>query len=480
MPDNMPLVTALINYAKDNVYPLHTPGHKGGRIISPEFVQLLTDYALQIDVSLMHELDDLHSPDGCIAAAQDLAAQLYHSDSTHFAVNGTSGAWQALILGTFAPGAKILVARNMHRSLQGALLLGQYQTVFLNPEYCSDFDISLQITPASVANAFEQHPDIQGVLLTSPTYYGLTADIVQIANIAHQNNAVLLVDEAHGAHLGFCDMLPASALVLGADAVVQSTHKSLSSLTQTSMLHLKHANLPYKRIAQMFSLLTTTSPNYWLLASLDASRALMHSRGTQLMTKAFYTACAFREALSTIDNIDVFTLSQLDTPDSIAAQDITKVLINTRRTGYTGVQIGEYLREQGFAVELVDPFNVLFLLTFADDLNALLTVVDKLKALTPKAPLPKLAIPRTPLPQQAASIAEAFYGRRKKVSLASAVGQVLAESITFYPPGIALLMPGEILSQDCYNYIRYMLDIGVTVSACQDTTLQTIQILDLQ
>ena len=480
MPDNMPLVTALINYAKDNVYPLHTPGHKGGRMIAPEFIQLLTDYALQIDVSLMHELDDLHSPDGCIAAAQDLAAKLYRADSTHFAVNGTSGAWQALILGTFAPGAKLLVARNMHRSLQGALLLGQYQSVFISPEYCPEFDISLQVTPAAIAKAFSQHPDIQGVLLTSPTYYGLTADIKQIASIVHQHNAVLLIDEAHGAHLGFCDMLPTPALTLGADAVVHSTHKSLSSLTQTSMLHLKHTNLPYQRIAQMFSLLTTTSPNYWLLASLDAARFLMQSRGTQLMTKAFNNACAFRKTLTSITNLEVFTLKHFSSYNSVKAQDITKVLINTRRIGYTGVQVGEYLREQGFAVELVDPCNVLFLLTFADDLNALLRVAEKLQALPPKNPLPKFNLPNPPIPQQAANLAKAFYGRRKTVNLTDAIGKALAESITFYPPGIALLMPGEILNKDCYNYIQHMLDIGVTVSACQDTTLNTIQIMDLE
>lgn len=472
----MPILQAMKNYAQADVYPLHTPGHKGGRCLNREYQHLLGPAALAIDVSLMQELDDLHAPEGCIALAQQLAAETFGADKSFFAVNGTSGALQALLLGSFQPGDKLLIARNMHRSLLAALVLANYQVRFLQPEYQADFAISLQVKPEQVAQALAQEPDIKGVLLTSPNYYGLSADIAQIAQITHAYGAVLLVDEAHGAHLGFSEKFPAPALSLGADAVAQSTHKSLSSLTQTSMLHLKSARLDYQRITAMMSMLTTTSPNYLLLASLDAARYLMQTQGAELLERAWQMANKLRQQLKAIPGLTVLELQDC-AGESVVSQDISKILLKVSGLGYTGVEFGQLLRQAGYAVELVDAHNVLLLLSYAEEPSRLAGLVQVIRALPQRSPKSVSTLPKLELPERGFDFGKAFYAPRERVLFKEAVGRIAAESIVFYPPGIACILPGEILSKYCLQYCQQMVQLGVAVTGCQDSSLQYLEVL---
>ena len=278
----MPLVAAMLKYKKEQVYPFHTPGHKGGRGMEPLLAGELGAGALQMDVSLMAELDDIHCPEGCIAAAQTLAAQLYGSDRCFFAVNGTTQAIQAMLMTAVKPGGKVLIPRNAHRSVAGGLLLGDLEPVYVLPQFDAVFGINTQVTAGQVEEALQKDPSIKAVFLTSPNYYGQAADIKTIAQIAHKYGAALLVDEAHGPHLGFSELLPPSSMECGADACAQSTHKILGAMTQCSMLHVQGRRLDLKRAADVMSLLTTTSPNYLLMASLDAARFQLATGGRQI------------------------------------------------------------------------------------------------------------------------------------------------------------------------------------------------------
>ena len=261
--------------------------------------------SVQMDVSLMSELDDIHEPETYIKEAQELAAQTYGSDACFWAVNGTSQAIHAMLLTALNPGEKLLLPRNAHRSVAGGLVLGGIEAVYLQPEYQPEFGIQMQVTVQQIEAALAQDSKIKAVLLTSPNYYGVAADVQAIADCCHAHNAVLLVDEAHGPHLGFSELLPPSALQCGADACAQSTHKILGAMTQCSMLHVQGARLDLQRAADVMSLLTTTSPNYLLMASLDAARAQVQAYGGEMAASAVQAAAKLRRLCAAYSGLRV-------------------------------------------------------------------------------------------------------------------------------------------------------------------------------
>ena len=477
-----PLCEAVFNYEKEKVYPLHTPGHKGGRGMDKSLLAALGKRAAAIDVSLMSELDDLHCPEGCLREAQDLAAELYGSDRCFFAVNGTTGAIHAMLISSLKPGEKVLIPRNAHRSVAGALVIGGLEAVFLPPEYDTFFGIDTQITAEAVTNALSSDPNIKAVLITSPNYYGMAADLKAIAEIAHSRGTVLLVDEAHGAHLGFSAALPPSALQCGADACAQSTHKTLGALTQCSMLHVQGERIDLQRVAAAMSLLTTTSPNYLLMASLDAARAQLAEKGAEMAEAALAVAEKLREALRSIEGLKILD-SRILARSEVAAFDGTKVTVNVAGLGITGIEAGNILRENGLAVELVDRNNVLFLLTYADDnqeINSIIykisEIFQKIKAQN-KPKLPPAANCELPVAQQVLPPRQAFYVEAEEVAFCEAVGRISSEQISFYPPGIPVIIPGELVTKEILNYCQRMLALGLPVSGPIDGTLTKIQVV---
>lgn len=472
---DMPILRAMEQYLSRSVYPLHTPGHKGGRSIAPDFAKLLGSRALAIDVSLMgEELGNLHLPSGCIQASQELAAELYGAARTYFCVNGSSGALQAMLLGALEPGDTLIAARNMHCSAMTALILAEIQTVFINNPLIAEFGIAGQITPQQVRAALQAHPKAKAVFITSPTYHGIVADVAGIVRVAEEYGAMVLVDEAHGAHLYFSELLPAGALHYDVAAAVQSTHKTLSSLTQTSMFHVRLRNKYGRRMGQMHSLLTSTSPNYLLLASLDAAAYLMRTQGRELMEKAYVLAERLRCQLKAIKGLRV--LSQADLADGDLL-DPTKVLINVRELGYTGTQVAAYLLEHGYNPELADDGNVLFLLTYAEDAAELDRLVQLLRMLPPKMSNNTVTLPVLQIPIRRLSIHQAYYAQWESIPRAEAIGRTVAESIVFYPPGIATLLPGEVFTAQCAEYCSQMLALGVSLTGCADPTLQAIRVI---
>lgn len=475
---SMPLIEAMLQYKSEDVYPLHTPGHKGGRGMQRLLRQELGG-SVQMDVSLMSELDDIHEPETYIKEAQELAAQTYGSDTCFWAVNGTSQAIHAMLLTALNPGEKLLLPRNAHRSVAGGLVLGGIEAVYLQPEYQPEFGIQMQVTVQQIEEALAQDSKIKAVLLTSPNYYGVAADVRAIADCCHAHNAVLLVDEAHGPHLGFSELLPPSALQCGADACAQSTHKILGAMTQCSMLHVQGARLDLQRAADVMSLLTTTSPNYLLMASLDAARAQVQVYGKEMAAAAVQAAakllslCAAYSGLRVMEAADCGGL-QLDS---------TKVTVNFAAWGYTGVEVGELFREARVAVELVDAYNVLFLVTYADvttdydeALARIAAVLNKMQA-QKRAPLQLAAAAKVPQTQAVLSLRDVFYRAKKAVPLAEAAGKICGEQVSFYPPGIPVLLPGELVTEEIIAYCRAQKELGLPVSGPADSSLQTIRVI---
>ena len=474
----MPLVEAMLKYKEENIYPFHTPGHKGGRGMESLLRNELGE-SVKVDVSLMSELDDIHEPETYIKEAQDLAAQTYGSDACFWAVNGTSQAIHAMLMTALRPGEKVLLPRNAHRSVAGGLILGGIEATFMQPDYCEAFGINFQVQPQDVEAALEKDASIKAVLLTSPNYYGVAADVEAIAKICHARNVVLLVDEAHGPHLGFSELLPKSALQCGADACAQSTHKILGAMTQCSMLHVQGQRLSVERAADVMSVLTTTSPNYLLMASLDAARAQLQVRGKEMAEAAVRVANKLREVCNKYAGLKLLTEADCGG----LKLDTTKVTVNFAEWGYTGIEAGDLFRKEGIAVELVDAQNVLFLVTYADvteDYQEALAKIDAVlknmeankrdRAMAPEAQ----DVPSTTM---AMPLREVFYGEKEALLLEESVGKICGEQVSFYPPGIPVLLPGEVITKEIIAYCKMMKDLGLPVSGPADGSLKTIRVV---
>lgn len=482
MTVRQPLVEAMLRYKEQQVYPLHTPGHKGGRGMAEPLKTELGAAALQLDVSLMAELDDIHQPEGCLKEAQDLAAQLYGSDACFFCVNGTTEAIQAMLMTALNPGDKILIPRNAHRSVFSGLVLAGAEPIYVTPQYLPEFNLEGQVTAEQIEQTFTQYPDLKAVFLTSPNYYGLAADVKTIAKIAHAHGAVLLVDEAHGPHLGFNTALPPSALQSGADACAQSTHKITGAMTQCSMLQVKQEHLDLQRAKDTMSLLTTTSPNYLLMASLDAARAQLEEQGFQMMEHALQATQVLRTAILKVPGLKLLD-EQVIGQAGIDAVDLTKVVVNFRDLGMTGIDAAACLRKQKFAVELADAENILFLVTYADWQQEWPQVVRGIVQALQKMPQGKsrthtsVKLPHADAVATEVSPREAFYGEKETVSLAAAAGRICAESIAFYPPGIPVILPGEIFTETIIQYCQEMLPYHLVIHGAADKSLATVRVL---
>lgn len=466
-----PIAAAMQKYSSDGVLPFHTPGHKQGRGAHEFLRELLTAEGLRQEVSLMEELDDLHAPQTCIKEAQALAAKLWHADETIFFVNGTTSAVQAMIFGTLKAGDLIMIPRNAHRSVIAGLILSGAIPIFLPVEFDEEFNLPLNVSVDTIERAIKRFPQAKAILLVSPNYYGVATDLEKISRLVHAAGMILLIDEAHGAHLTFCDELPTSAMEAGADLAAQSTHKILGSLTQTSMLMIKKS-VDVERVKMAASLLQTTSPNQLLLASLDIARLQMELDGREKICAAVELSKKLRGEIKKIHGLKAF--------DAVKnfALDATKVTVNVQGLGLTGQEAEKILRRDlKVQCELSDAANLLFLITYADDAEIIFKLVEALKLL-PRGSREKFLSPSLSAEISLAELSprETFYSPVEVVPLKKSVGRICAEEITFYPPGIPLLMPGEKIAAQVVELIereKFLRVIGAV-----DKTLSTIKVVN--
>ena len=442
----------------------------------------------------MEELDDLHEPTGCIEEAQDLAAALYGADAAFFAVNGTTGAIHAMLVAALSPGDAVLVPRNVHRSVFGGLVLADARPVYIEPIVDEALGIAHGLSTEVVREACRLHPEAKALLLVSPTYYGVASDVRAIAEIVHAAGMALLVDEAHGAHLAFSDDLPESAIAAGADLVAQSTHKLLGAMTQASLLLLREGRIEKERVQRAMSLLTSTSPNYLLLASLDIARLQMAEAGAAHLARAVGLARKLRREVNATPGLFSFGEERMGGAGAFAL-DPLKITVTVTGLGLTGAEAAHILRhEHKIEAELFDAQNVLFLLTYADTeesagrlLAALRSLAQRRTAQAATAVAAASAVPdggeaqavvRLPAaPPVAIPPREAFYRRSVPCRLREAAGRIAAETIAFYPPGIPVICTGEVFTAEVCRYIEAMAAAGLKVTGASDTSLRTLRVV---
>jgi arginine decarboxylase len=470
-----PLFDAMVSLAESRKVSFHTPGHKSGKGISTRFRKFVGPRIFSIDLTTLDEVDSLQNPTGVIKEAQELAAKASGADRSYFLVNGTTVGNHAMVASTTGPGDKVLIARNCHRSVLTGLIVSGAQPIFFQPAFDRDLKLTLNMTFETVKLAIDDNPGARALLITSPNYYGLCADIEKIIPYAHEKGLIVLMDEAHGPHLKFNPKLPKCALETGADMCVQSTHKIVGGMTQASMLHARSGRVNIDDITNTLKLLQTTSPSYILMASLDLARMQMATEGKKLLNRTIKLAEEARAEINKITGITCFTKERAKQAGMVD-MDVTKLTITVSDLGLSGYSVSHILNTRfGIQVEMADPFHVLVIVSIGDRQDDLNRLVEALRVIATETglqgallPLDKVH-PPTLRNRFAMTPREAFYSDTDMVSIDQAIGLVSAEIVTVYPPGIPLLVPGEEISHEAIDYLRNMAGLGAIIDGMNES-----------
>lgn len=443
--------------AQSNVYPFHMPGHKR---------QLSGFFPYELDITEIEEFDNLHHAEGILLEAQQHAAQMYGSQKAYYLVNGSTCGILAIISAATARGGRILVARNCHKAVYNAIYLRQLRAEYVYP-VATHYGIQGQILASDVEKKLEEYPDIEAVVITSPTYDGVVSDVQSIAKLAHEHGAALIVDEAHGAHFGLDEVFPDNATILGADAVIMSVHKTLPAPTQTALLHLCSDWIDAARVERFLGIYETSSPSYVLMAGIEESLQLAQKARGRRMEEYVSLLRKFREQTGALTVIRVPDAKDF-TEEEAFDYDIGKILIETNGA-LSGKKLQEILLNRyGLQTEMSSGNYVLAMTSFMDtkegferlaaalkEIDAALTGSKKKEIFSPKE------IYRQP--EKAMEIDEAQDGGAECITFSGAEGEVCADYIYLYPPGIPVIVPGEVFDAQTLDAIQKCQKLGLDV-----------------
>ena len=473
-----PVYQALKEYKAKRVVSFDVPGHKQGRG-NPYLTDFLGQQCMSVDVNSMKPLDNLCHPVGVIREAEELAADAFGAAHAFFMVNGTSSAVQAMVMSVCKAEEKIIMPRNVHRSAINALIVSGAIPVYADPGVNKSLGIPLGMSVRDVTAAIAAHPEAKAVLVNNPTYYGVCPDLTEIVRVAHAAGMKVLADEAHGTHFYFGENMPQSAMAAGADMAAVSMHKTGGSLTQSSFLLCAESVRP-GYVRQVINLTQTTSASYLLLSSLDISRRNLALNGRDIFRKVTEFAEYARGEINRIGGLYAFS-KELINGDSFYDFDVTKLSIHTRDIGLAGIEVYDILRDDyGIQIEFGDISNILAIISVGDrslELERLISALSEIKRLYARDPAGmfdhEYIEPEIVLTPQ-----EAFFAEKRSMPIARSEGQICAEFVMCYPPGIPILAPGERITSDILNYIAYAKEKGCFLTGTEDLTIQNINIVE--
>ena len=472
-----PIYEALLNHKKKRVVPFDVPGHKGGRG-TPLLTEFLGQDCLKVDVNSMKPLDNLCHPVSVILEAEKLAADAFGATHAFFMVGGTTSSVQAMIMTACKAGNKIILPRNVHRSVINALVVCGAEPVYVNPGLNKRLGIPLGMSKEDVEKAVLAHPDAKAVLVNNPTYYGICSDISEIVRIAHNAGMLVLADEAHGTHFYFGDNLPMPAIKAGADMAAVSMHKTGGSLTQSSFLLIgENVNQGYTR--QIINLTQTTSGSYLLMSSLDIARMNLALNGKEIFRKTLDLAEYARNEINKIGGYYAFG-RELINNDTIYDFDGTKLSVHTLDIGLAGIEVYDILRDEyEIQIEFGDLGNLLAIISAGDrafEIERLISALSEIKRL--------YAREKTGMfdheyinPEVVITPQKAFYGDKKSIPVKESEGLICGEFIMSYPPGIPILAPGERITKEIIEYIIYSKEKGCSLTGTEDKNAENINVL---
>ena len=476
--DHAPVLEALARFRGMRVVPFDVPGHKRGKG-NPELTAFLGEQCMSVDVNSMKPLDNLCHPISVIREGEELAADAFGAAHAFFMVGGTTSAVQSMVLSVCKRGDKLILPRNVHRSVINALILCGAIPVYVNPETDQRLGISLGMCLCNVEQAVRENPDAKAILVNNPTYYGVCSNLRAIVELAHRNNMYCLADEAHGTHFYFGEDLPLSAMAAGADLSSVSMHKSGGSLTQSSFL-LAGPGINADYVRQVINLTQTTSGSYLLLSSLDVSRKSLALHGKEIFRYVCRLADYGRREINAIGDYYAFS-RELCNGDSIYDFDITKLSVNTLQIGLAGIEVYDILRDEyDIQTEFGDLGNLLAYISVGDrqrDVERLVSALAEIRRRFRRSVGPDMLRQEYISPQVATAPQEAFYAEKESLPLAESMGHICSEFVMCYPPGIPILAPGERITPDILDYIRYAKEKGCSMTGPEDMDIERLNVV---
>ena len=453
-----PVMNALKELVKEDSVSFHFPGHKG-RLTNIDWAELMP----MIDTTETRGMDNLLEPTGIIKESQEEAAKVFGSKYTIYGVNGSTGSNYIALSAVANKGDKILVQRNCHKSVYNSMILNELDPIYVFPNYNKEYELTTGVCPNEIEKILEEHPEITVVILTNPNYYGICSDIKTIAEIVHRDDKrILIVDEAHGPHIGLSDKYPDSAIVSGADIVIHSTHKTLPSLTQTSLIHVCSDRVDMNKLMDRYQLYTTTSPSYLFTLSNEMSVAYMAEEGKKQLDGNYEYLLDVRKRLGEIEGVTVLEMDPND--DTIFDLDICRITIDI--AGYKGQELMSILyHDYNIRMEMSDYYNTLAVATVMNNKNDYETLINAVKEIASREkrnPIKDLTLDM-PQPVISMSPAEAYFAHKKLVNIEDSIGEVAATSIIPYPPGVPLLASGELITKEIFDYLLFLLDNNINI-----------------
>ncbi len=524
-PKDSELLMKLKKYAKSDAYPFHMPGHKrrdpaevfkAGMGQTNGKTSLFQDFPnpYGIDITEIDGFDNLHHAEGILRDSMEEAAEIYGADHSYYLVNGSTCGILSAICGCTKVGGKILMARDCHKAAYHGAILHQLETEYLYPEYLEQYGINGGILAEDVRAALEKNCMMQAVLIVSPTYEGVVSDIQAIADVVHEYGIPLIVDEAHGAHLPFCDQeskFPKSALDCGADVVIQSLHKTLPSFTQTAIMHLRGDLVSRTKIERYLGMFQSSSPSYLFMASMERCVVFMDGPGREEMKRYEGRMLQFFEKMKQLKVLQVLDHKICD-EDSVFDWDMSKIVISTRQAvkfvqktseeeeededlaRFSGETLGEMLRERyHLEMEMTAPEYVIAMTSFMDTEEGLKRLEDALLEIdeelcneilqtvfheqlaTEKKYVERDSmLAKLPKAVFAMTLAEAMDKRGARITFADSLECISQEFVYLYPPGIPILAPGERITKEILERIAWYQSIGLSVQGLSDPSLYSI------
>lgn len=482
-----PYLDAALRYRAIGYTPFHTPGHKLGKGAPAALRELLGDACLSVDIAMAGGVEDTRESTGLIRLAEEYAAEAWGAERAWFLVNGSTSGVHALLLTLCNPGDTVIVPRNAHMSVLAGLIFTGAMPLYMEPTIDPVWGIPLQVRAADALAALGRAPAASALLVTSPTYNGLGADLPSIGTLARQADVPFVTDQAWGPHLRFCPELPVDAMTAGADAAVVSTHKLISGITQSSVLMARGEHINLARLDGMIHMTQSTSPQVLMYASIDAAREQMAVHGAELWRSAIELAEWARNRICQLPGLRCLG-GELLTHESVAEFDPTRLTLSACDLGLSGYKFETVLRnDYRIAVEAADPLNVVLNVTYGDSREDIELLVGALRDLSARrreqhrhgdtAACSTLLAHTPPFTRQVLSPRDAVFAPSTALPLAECADEVSAEMVTPYPPGIPVLGPGEEISAEIVAYLHEASSSGLRVHGPEDRSLRTLRVV---